>query len=315
MNNANSTATASASSHSRAADFRRSRTSPAGFSTPTSVSCSGSRFILCSHGPCAACRSILVLARPPCPPKPTLFPPDIQNGHEGLLGNLHAAQLLHPLLPLLLPLQELSLSGDIAPVQVGSDLFAKGLDALPGDDLAPDRSLQHNLKELSGDELAESGHELPSPLIGLIPLDDGRQGIHRLPVHQDVELHQVPLPVVDQLIIQRAVPPRQRFEPVVEIEDDLGQREIVGEDGAALLDVFQTHPNPLLLLAEGEDRTDMLPRGHDHGPDVRFFDGGHTLTGGETGGVIYLQRPPVREPDPIDNRRGGGQEFEIELPL
>src|SRR3990170_3990752 len=167
MNNANSTATASASSHSRAADFRRSRTSPAGSSTPTSVSCSGSRFILCSHGPCAACRSILVLARPPCPPKPTLFPPDIQNGHEGLLGNLHAAQLLHPLLPLLLPLQE-----------------------------------------LSGDELAESGHELPSLLIGLIPLDDGRQGIHRLPVHQDVELHQVPLPVVDQLIIQRAVPPR-----------------------------------------------------------------------------------------------------------
>src|SRR3989304_5579542 len=121
MNSASSTATASASSHSRAADFRRSRTSPAGSSTPTSVSCSGSRFILCSHGQCTVCRSLLVLARPLDPPKPTLVPPHTQDGHERLLRDLHAPQLLHPLLPLLLPLQELSLSRDIAPVQVGSD--------------------------------------------------------------------------------------------------------------------------------------------------------------------------------------------------
>src|SRR4051794_25580926 len=45
----------------------------------------------------------------------------VEHCEEGLLGDLHAPDLLHPLLAFLLFLQELALAGDVAAVTLGGN--------------------------------------------------------------------------------------------------------------------------------------------------------------------------------------------------
>ena len=64
-----------------------------------------------------------------------------QRGDEGLLGHLDAPDVLHPLLALLLLLEQLALAGDVAAVALGQDVLALGLDRLAGDDAPADGGL------------------------------------------------------------------------------------------------------------------------------------------------------------------------------
>src|SRR5829696_3780961 len=59
---------------------------------------------------------------------------ELEHGEEGLLRDLDAADLLHPLLALLLLLQQLALARDVAPVALGDDVLAEGLHRLARDD-------------------------------------------------------------------------------------------------------------------------------------------------------------------------------------
>src|SRR6185437_12719637 len=58
----------------------------------------------------------------------------LEHGQEGLLGHLDPPDLLHPLLALLLLLEQLALAGDVAAVALGGDVLAVGLDRLAGHD-------------------------------------------------------------------------------------------------------------------------------------------------------------------------------------
>jgi hypothetical protein len=51
-----------------------------------------------------------------------------------------------------------------------------------------------------------------------------RQCIDWLAVDQDVDLHHVRLAIVQHGVIERSVPLRDRLQPIVEIEQHLGQR-------------------------------------------------------------------------------------------
>src|SRR6266540_4324929 len=53
---------------------------------------------------------------------PVLF--DLEERQEGLLGDVHPPDLLHPLLSLLLLLQELALAGDVPAVALRQDVLA-----------------------------------------------------------------------------------------------------------------------------------------------------------------------------------------------
>src|SRR6266581_1273166 len=65
---------------------------------------------------------------------PALF--DLEQGQEGLLGDVHPPDLLHPLLPFLLLLEELALARDVPAVALRQDVLAHRRDVLAGDDLA-----------------------------------------------------------------------------------------------------------------------------------------------------------------------------------
>ena len=53
-----------------------------------------------------------------------------------------------------------------------------------------------------------------------------RQGVQFLAVHQDVQLQQAGFPVVDDLVIKRAVALGDGLEAVVEVDDDFGQGHV-----------------------------------------------------------------------------------------
>ena len=63
--------------------------------------------------------------------------------------------------------------------------------------------------------------DLASPVLGLGPVDDHGECVDGFAVHQDRDLDQIALFVVLHLIIEAGVAARNRFEAIVEIEDDL----------------------------------------------------------------------------------------------
>src|SRR5699024_1038281 len=78
-----------------------------------------------------------------------------EGGDEGLLRHLDGADVLHPLLALLLLLQQLALAGDVTAVALREDVLPDGADVLPGDDPRADRGLDRHLELLARDELLE----------------------------------------------------------------------------------------------------------------------------------------------------------------
>src|SRR5690349_10420481 len=62
-----------------------------------------------------------------------------QGRDERLLRNIHATDGLHALLALLLLLQQLALTGDVAAVALGQDVLADRPNILAGNDFRPDR--------------------------------------------------------------------------------------------------------------------------------------------------------------------------------
>src|SRR6266850_636449 len=72
----------------------------------------------------------------------------LEEGQEGLLGEVHPAHLLHPLLPFLLLLQELALARDVPAVALGQHVLAQGGHVLARHDLSSDGGLDRHLEEL-----------------------------------------------------------------------------------------------------------------------------------------------------------------------
>src|SRR4051794_2310525 len=79
----------------------------------------------------------------------------LQDGEERLLRDLDRAHLLHPLLPLLLLLEQLLLPADVAAVELGRDVLPHRLDRLASDHIRADRRLDWYVELLPRDCLAE----------------------------------------------------------------------------------------------------------------------------------------------------------------
>src|SRR3954449_11724045 len=80
---------------------------------------------------------------------------DREHAQERLLRHLDPADLLHPLLPFLLLLEQLALARDVAAVALGDHVLAHGLDRFARDDLRADRRLDRDLELLARDLLAQ----------------------------------------------------------------------------------------------------------------------------------------------------------------
>src|SRR5690242_7941884 len=162
---------------------------------------------------------------------------NLEHREKRFLRDLDGPDLLHALLPFLLLLEQLALARDVAAVALGRHVLAEWADRFPRDDLGPDRRLDHHLEQLPRDQLPQLLRDLAAPLIRLVAMDDHRERVHRVAVQHHVELHELRLPVLEELVIERRVPSRDGLQLVVEVENDPRGREPPAELDAGRVDV------------------------------------------------------------------------------
>src|SRR4029077_11767220 len=107
------------------------------------------------------------------------------------------------------------------------DVLAIGLDRLARDDAAADRRLDGDLEELARNELLQPLAQRPPALLGIAAVDDEGERVDRLAVDQDVEQDDVAFLVAVDLIVEAGIAAADRFEAIVEIEDDLVQGQAI----------------------------------------------------------------------------------------
>src|SRR5262245_39501209 len=136
-----------------------------------------------------------------------------QDREERFLRDADGPDLFHTLLALALFLEQLPLPRDVSAVALGEHVLAHRRTRLPGDDLVADRRLDRDGEHLARDQLLELGGDVPPPLVRLVPVHDHREGVHRLPVQEEVHAHQLRRLEIRELVIQRRVAPADGFQP------------------------------------------------------------------------------------------------------
>src|SRR5207244_1100911 len=95
---------------------------------------------------------------------------DVEHGEERLLRHLDRTDLLHPLLPLLLVLEQLALARDVAAIAFREHVLAARLHSLACDDARPDGRLDRHIEHLAGNLLAQLFDEQLAPLVGEVAM-------------------------------------------------------------------------------------------------------------------------------------------------
>ena len=134
--------------------------------------------------------------------------------------------MAHFFLALFLLFQQLALAGDVASVALGGYVFAQGGDGFAGDDFGAYGCLYGNFVLLAGQQFFQFFADFAAKGFGLAAVYQGRERIHRLAVEEDVQFDQVGAAVVYGGIVEGGIAPRDGFEAVVKVEDDLGQRQL-----------------------------------------------------------------------------------------
>src|SRR6266571_2824156 len=182
---------------------------------------------------------------------------NLQDRQERLLWDLDRSHLLHALLSFFLLLEQLALARHVASIALGGDVLAQWADRLAGDHFGPDRSLDHDLEQLARDQLFQLLGDLLAPLVRLVAMDDHRERVHRLAVEQHVELDEVGRAVLEELVVERRIATRDGLQLVVEVEDDLGEREFPAELDARRVHVMHALVHAAPLLAQLHDAADI----------------------------------------------------------
>src|SRR5271156_4624677 len=198
--------------------------------------------------------------------------PDLEQGQESLLRNLDAPDLFHPLLAFLLLLEQLSFSRDIAAVTFGGDILTQRLDGFPGDNLRANPGLNRDFEHLARDQLAHLFAQRPAPFVSLVAMHDYRKRVHHLAVDPNIQFNQRPCPEVQKLVIERRVAAAHRFQPIVKVEDDFGQRQFVVQDDALLAEEAQVALDAAAILAQLHHGAEILLGHMDGGEDEGFLD-------------------------------------------
>ena len=143
------------------------------------------------------------------------------------MRDLDGAHHLHPLLAFLLTLEQLALPGDVTAVTLGGDVLSLCFDRLSRDDPRADRRLHGYVVELAWDQHLEAPDHRLSVSVRLVTVDDGGEGIHRLPVEKDADHDEIGGLVAGWLVVERRIPLGPRLELIEEVEDHLRKREPV----------------------------------------------------------------------------------------
>ena len=140
-------------------------------------------------------------------------------------------------------------------------------------------------------------------LLGVVAVADERQRLDGLAVHEDLHLHQSILAVRGDLVVHRAVAARHRLQLVVEVVDDLGERDLVLQDLPRLADHLLRLEDAAAGLGELHQVADVLVRADDLDLDDRLEDALDARSVGEVGGIVDLDLRAVVEVDLVRHRR------------
>ena len=145
-------------------------------------------------------------------------------------------------------------------------------------------------------------------------MDDDRERVDFLAVEKDVDLDDVGGPVFLELVVHRRVAARDALQLVEEVEDDLGQRHLVGEQHLAAV-VGHVLLLAALQVGQRHHRTDVLLRHVELDRDDRLADLGDSAEVGHLRGVLDLDQVAAVELDLVDDRRRGRDQVLVELAL
>ena len=140
-------------------------------------------------------------------------------------------------------------------------------------------------------------------LLGVVAVADERQRLDGLAVHEDLHLHEAILAVRGDLVVHRAVAARHRLQLVVEVVDDLGERDLVLQDLPRLADHLLRLEDAAAGLRELHQVADVLVRADDLDLDDRLEDALDARSVGEVGGIVDLDLRAVVEVDLVRHRR------------
>src|SRR5262249_9582813 len=114
---------------------------------------------------------------------------------------------------------------------------------------------------------------------------------------------------------ERSVAARYRLQPVIKIEHDLVQRQLVGQHHPRGAYVFKSFLLASLFLHQLENAADILFVGENRGDDHRLFHLGNLTLRGPAGRIVHVHDFAIGLGHVIANARRGGDEVEPELAL
>ena len=163
---------------------------------------------------------------------------------------------------------------------------------------------------MTGDQVLQFFDHRTAAHLCPVAMDHGRQGVHRLIIDEDRHFHEVVLPVADHLVIKAGIALGDRLQPVVEIEYHLVERQVIDHHRPAA-GIGQVLLDAAAVLAELQHIAEVIVRHEDRRLDARLF---HVVDVGQVrhvGGVVQFAHLSVLHVDVIDDRRRGGDQFDI----
>ena len=123
-------------------------------------------------------------------------------------------------------------------------------------------------------------------LLRAIAVDDEREGVDRLAGDQHVELDQARLAIADLLVVHARIALRAALQLVVEVDDDLGQRQLEGEQHALRIEVLHRLEGAAAVGGQLDERADVRARGDDLDAYPGLGDGLDVAELGQLGRVV-----------------------------
>ncbi|MPL67355.1 hypothetical protein SDC9_13046 [bioreactor metagenome] len=234
----------------------------------------------------------------------------LQRRDEGRLRNLDLAELPHLLLAGLLLFQQLLLPGGVAAIALCRHVLAHRAERLARHDPATDRRLDRDLEHVPRDQLFQLLHHRPAARLGAVAVHHDRQRIDRLVVHQDRHLDHEILAVFAELVVEGGIALRHRFQPVVEVEHHLGERQVI-DHHRARAGIGQIELDAAAVLAQLQHVAQIFVGHHDRRLDPRLLDMVDIGQIGHVGGVVQIAHLAVLHVDLEHHARRGGDQIEV----
>ena len=146
-------------------------------------------------------------------------------------------------------------------------------------------------------------------------MDDDRQGIHQVAIEQQVQPDQGRGAVFQEVVVEGGVSAADRFQPVVEVEDDLRQRQFVLQGDPGRVEVFHGLVDATPVPGQFHDIADVVVRDDDLGLDERLFHGVDVRGIRHVGRVVHHEHFAGGGRDPVLHARHGGQDREPVFPF